>query len=58
MKEVMGELSLSAQMSEQLGPAPDALPNLSEHTTTSATQGDLNKLRRSDGHSHRLNKAW
>ena len=58
MKEAMGELSLSAQMSERLGPAPDALPNLAEHATTSATQGDLNRLRRSDGRSRRLNKAW
>ena len=44
MKEAMGELLLSAQMSEQLGPAPDALPNLAKHATTSTTQGDLNRL--------------
>ena len=42
MKEAMGELSLSAQMSEWLGPAPDALPNLSEHAT------DLGYSRRSE----------
>ena len=27
-------------------------------TAASATQGDLNKLRRPDGHSRQLNRAW
>ena len=66
MKEVMGELSLSAPLSRQLGPAPVALPNLAQQamasttltTATSATQGDLNKLRSPDSFSHRLNRVW
>ena len=52
MKEVMGELSLSAPLAARLGPAPAALPNLAQQATapatpmtaTSATQGDLDKL--------------
>ena len=66
MKEVMGGLSLSAALSGQLGPAPAALPNLAQQaaasttstTATSVTQGDLNKLRRPDGRSCWLNRAW
>ena len=66
MKEVMGELSLSAPLAARLGPAPAALPNLAQQaaasttstTATSTTQGDLDKLRRPDGRSHRLNRAW
>ena len=66
MKEVMGELSLSAPLAARLGPAPAALPNLAQQATapvtpttaTSATQSDLDKLRRPDSRSHRLNKAW
>ena len=66
MKEVMGELSLSASLLGRLGPAPAALPNMAQQaaaamtlmTATSTTQGDLNKLRRPDGRSRRLNRAW
>ena len=58
MKEILGELSLSAQLSGRLGPAPGALPNLAQQVAASTTQEDLNKLRKSDGHSRQLNKAW
>ena len=66
MKEVMGELSLSAPLAARLGPASVALPNLAQQamapatltTATSATQGDLDKLRRPDGRSRQLNRVW
>ena len=62
----MGELSLSAPLSARLGPVPAALPNLTQQaaasttstTATSMTQEDLDKLRRPDGRSRRLNRAW
>ena len=56
----MSDLSLSAKLVGRLGPVPGALPNLATTTEPAApnTQGDLDKLRRPDGHSCRLNRAW
>ena len=68
MKEAMGDLSLSAQMSQRLGPAPDVFPNLQQQTAGTSdqqdqaaapsTQADLNKLRGPGGRSRRFNTAW
>ena len=60
MKEKMGDLSLSAELAGRLGPAPEALPNLAQQAVAPApaTQGDLDKLRRPDGRSRPLNRAW
>ena len=58
MKEAFDGMTLSAQLTQQLGPSPGTLPNLKKNATTAATQKDLDKLRRPDGHSHQLNGAW
>ena len=58
MKEVLGGLSLSAQLAGRLGPVPGALPNLTQQAAASTTQEDLKKLWKPNGHSRQLNKAW
>ena len=58
MWESMEGLSLGAVLSQRLGPPPDARPDMEHSTEEASTQQDLNKLRRPDGHSHQLNRAW
>ena len=58
MRESMEGLSLGAVLSQQLGPPPEAQPNVEHSTEEASTQQDLNKLRRPDGRSRQLNRAW
>ena len=58
MRESMEGLSLGAVLSQQLGPPPEAQPDVEHSAEEASTQQDLNKLRRPDGHSRQLNRAW
>ena len=51
-------LSLGAVLSQRLGPPPETQPDVEHSTQEASTQQDLNKLRRPDGRSHQLNRAW
>ena len=54
----MEGLSLGAVLSQQLGPPPEAQPDMEHSTKEASTQQDLNKLWRPDGRSRQLNRAW
>ena len=58
MRESMEGLLLGAVLSQQLGPPPEARPDVEHSAEEASTQQDLNKLRRPDGHSRQLNWAW
>ena len=58
MRESMEGLSLGAVLSQQLGPPPETQPDVEHSAEEASTQQDLNKLRRPDGHSRQLNRAW
>ena len=58
MRESMEGLSLGALLSQWLGPPPETQPDVEHSTEEASTQHDLNKLRRPNGHSHQLNRAW
>ena len=57
MRESMEGLSLGTVLSQQLGPPPEARPDVEHSTEEAPTQQDLNKLWRPDGCSHQLNQA-
>ena len=58
MWESMEGLSLGTVLSQRLGPPPETQPDVEHSVEEASTQQDLNKLRRSDGHSRQLNRAW
>ena len=58
MQESMEGLSLGAVLSQRLGPPPETQPDVEHSAEEASTQQDLNKLRRPDGHSRQLNRAW
>ena len=58
MRESMEGLSLGAVLSQQLGPPPETQPDVEHSTEEASTQQNLNKLRRPDGRSRQLNRAW
>ena len=58
MSESMEGLSLGAVLLQRLGPPPEAQLDVEHSAEEASTQQDLNKLRRPDGHSHQLNRAW
>ena len=58
MQESMEGLSLSAVLSQRLGPPPETQPDMEHSAEEASTQQDLNKLRRPDGRSRQLNQAW
>ena len=58
MWESMEGLSLGAVLSQRLGPPPETQPDMEHPTEEASTQQDLNKLRRPNGHSRQLNRAW
>ena len=58
MWESMEGLSLGAVLSQRLGPPPETQPDVEHSTEEASTQQDLNKLRRPNGHSRQLNRAW
>ena len=58
MRESMEGLSLGAVLSQWLGPPPETQPDVEHPAEEASTQQDLNKLRRPDGHSRQLNRAW
>ena len=58
IRESMEGLSLGAVLSQRLRPSPEAQPDVEHSTEEVSTQQDLNKLRRPDGRSHQLNRAW
>ena len=58
MWESMEGLSLGAVLSQRLGPPPEAQPDVEHSAEETSTQQDLNKLRRPNGRSRQLNRAW
>ena len=58
MRESMEGLSLGAVLSQRLGPPPETQLDGEHSAEEASTQQDLNKLRRPDGHSRQLNRAW
>ena len=58
MRESMEGLSLGTVPSQWLGPPPEAQPDEEHSTEEASTQQGLNKLRRPNGRSHQLNRAW
>ena len=58
MRESMEGLSLGAVLSQWLGPPPETQPDVEYSAEEASTQQDLNKLRRPDGHSRQLYRAW
>ena len=58
MWESMEGLSLGAVLLQWLGPPPEAQPDVEHSAEEASTQQGLNKLRRPDGHSRQLNRAW
>ena len=58
MRESMEGLSLGTVLSRWLGPPPETQPDVEHSAEEASTQQDLNKLRRPDGRSHQLNRAW
>ena len=58
MRESMEGLSLGTVLSQRLGPPPETQPDMEHSAEEASTQRDLNKLRRPDGRSHQLNRAW
>ena len=58
MWESMEGLSLGTVLSQRLGPPPEAQLDVEHSAEEASTQQDLNKLRRPDGHSRQLNRAW
>ena len=58
MWESMEGLSLGAVLSQWLGPPPETQPDVEHSAEEASTQQDLNKLRRPDGRSCQLNRAW
>ena len=58
MRESMEGLSLGAVLSQWLGPPPETQPDVEHSAEEASTQQDLNKLRRPDGRSRQLNRAW
>ena len=58
MRESMEGLSLGAVLSQRLRPPPETQPDVELSTEEASTQRDLNKLRRPDGRSRQLNRAW
>ena len=58
MQESMEGLSLGAVLSQWLGPPPETQPDVEHSAEEASTQQDLNKLRRPDGRSRQLNRAW
>ena len=58
MWESMEGLSLGTVLSQRLGPPPETQLDVEHSAEEASTQQDLNKLRRPDGRSHRLNWAW
>ena len=53
-----GGLVAGRSMSQWLGPPPETQPDVEHSTEEASTQQDLNKLRRPNGRSHQLNRAW
>ena len=58
MSESMEGLSLGAVLSQWLGPPHETQPDVEHSAKEASTQQDLNKLRRPDGRSCQLNRAW
>ena len=58
MQESMEGLSLGTVLSQRLGPPPDTQLDVEHSAEEASTEQDLNKLRRPDGHSCQLNRAW
>ena len=58
MRESMEGLSLGAVLSQWLRPPPETQPDVEHCTEKASTQQDLNKLRRPDGCSRQLKRAW
>ena len=58
MRESMEGLSLGAVLSQRLGPPPETQPDVEHSAEEASTQQDLIKLRRPDGSSRQLNRAW
>ena len=58
MRESMEGLSLGTVLSQRLGPPPETQPDVEHPAEEASTQQDLNKLRRPDGRSRQLNRAW
>ena len=58
MRESMEGLSLGTVLSQRLRPPPETQPDVEHSAEEASTQQDLNKLRRPDGSSRQLNRAW
>ena len=58
MRESMEGLSLGAVLSQQLRPPPETQLDVEHSAEEASTQQDLNKLRRPNGRSRQLNRAW